>query len=365
MNRSSGTESRLGETRRYEPTGYHMIRNIEISNFRGIDHLRLHDLGRVNVLVGPNGSGKTAFLEAIYLAGGNSPENLIKTKQWRGRELTELSGELKMVQDALWADTFRDPNVGEASIQIVDDNNAIRSVFIRRIEPARVFDAAGVSNLAHVGMHFLWEGPEGKAEVVPTFTPSGIQVPAVFPGPGVHLLSARMNISESETARTFSRLTLEGDPSAFLSAFVREFPWLSEVDVQAPAGPPALYARMNNGRKLPLTMISGGISHLAAIMVRLAANKRAVMLIDEIENGFYYDHYESIWRTVFELAELSDSQIFASTHSVECLKALSTALADRADQVRFIRSRREDGEVRFQQMSGQGLFKALKIGEVR
>ena len=33
------------------------FRNIEIKNFRGIDHLKIDDLSRVNVIVGQYGSG--------------------------------------------------------------------------------------------------------------------------------------------------------------------------------------------------------------------------------------------------------------------------------------------------------------------
>ena len=63
-----------------------MIREIEIKNFRGIEHVKIKDAKRLNVMVGPNGTGKTAFLEAIFLASGNSPEILQRIKAWRGRE---------------------------------------------------------------------------------------------------------------------------------------------------------------------------------------------------------------------------------------------------------------------------------------
>jgi len=44
------------------------FRNIEIKNFRGIDHLKIDDLGRVNILVGQNSSGKSSVLEAVNLS---------------------------------------------------------------------------------------------------------------------------------------------------------------------------------------------------------------------------------------------------------------------------------------------------------
>jgi hypothetical protein len=47
--------------------GYRMIDTIEIKNFRCFDRANLEDLKTVNLVVGRNGSGKTAFLEALFL----------------------------------------------------------------------------------------------------------------------------------------------------------------------------------------------------------------------------------------------------------------------------------------------------------
>ena len=41
-----------------------MIRNVQIHNYKSLPDLSL-DLGRVNVLIGANGSGKSNILEAI------------------------------------------------------------------------------------------------------------------------------------------------------------------------------------------------------------------------------------------------------------------------------------------------------------
>jgi len=64
------------------------FKNIEIKNFRGIDHLKVDDFSRVNVFLGQNNSGKSTVLEAIHmLAGMSNPEmpqnlNRIRTKNF-------------------------------------------------------------------------------------------------------------------------------------------------------------------------------------------------------------------------------------------------------------------------------------------
>jgi AAA15 family ATPase/GTPase len=52
------------------------FKNIEIKNFRGIDHLKIDDFSRVNVFLGQNGSGKSSVLEAILLLAGMSNPDL-------------------------------------------------------------------------------------------------------------------------------------------------------------------------------------------------------------------------------------------------------------------------------------------------
>jgi AAA15 family ATPase/GTPase len=51
-----------------------MIKSLSVSNFRGFKSVDLANLPKFNVLIGSSGSGKTAFLESIWLAAGISPE---------------------------------------------------------------------------------------------------------------------------------------------------------------------------------------------------------------------------------------------------------------------------------------------------
>lgn len=52
-----------------------MIRKIQIENFKSIKKMRL-ELGRVNVFIGENGSGKSNILEALALAGAAAADKL-------------------------------------------------------------------------------------------------------------------------------------------------------------------------------------------------------------------------------------------------------------------------------------------------
>ncbi len=159
------------------------LTQLQLSGFKSFakaTKLEFRDV--ITVIVGPNGTAKTALLESIYLAGGNTPENLLKTKQWRGREGGEVTGDIQVLQSALWADTFRDPDAGDAFVQIIDHTGNIRDVTVERIAPTRVIGGEGIAGLTHVGMKFTWQSPEGRSEVVPKLSPQGIVMEAAHPG---------------------------------------------------------------------------------------------------------------------------------------------------------------------------------------
>ena len=70
-----------------------MIKRLVIHRFRGIKQGTLEDFGRINVLIGPNNSGKTAVLEMLYLAGvaGRECEVLIPDVEPSAWQATTLN----------------------------------------------------------------------------------------------------------------------------------------------------------------------------------------------------------------------------------------------------------------------------------
>ena len=53
----------------------------------------------------------------------------------------------------------------------------------------------------------------------------------------------------------------------------------------------------------------------------MLVSKAKVLLIDEIENGLYYETLPQIWKGIAALAASENIQVFATTHSRECLIA--------------------------------------------
>ena len=65
-----------------------MIKSLNISGYRGLKEFSMDNLGKINLIVGNNNSGKTTLLEAIYvLASAGSPLALWKIISQRGEQM--------------------------------------------------------------------------------------------------------------------------------------------------------------------------------------------------------------------------------------------------------------------------------------
>src|SRR5690348_922388 len=120
----------------YVSTGYKMIKSISIRNFRSFEAATINGCSRINIIVGENGSGKTALLESIFLAAGPSPEIALRTRAWRGLEGQRLTGTNEQIDRALWADLFHKFDTDQsASVSLHGDKDHNRSIIMTFNEP--------------------------------------------------------------------------------------------------------------------------------------------------------------------------------------------------------------------------------------
>jgi AAA15 family ATPase/GTPase len=90
-----------------------------------------------------------------------------------------------------------------------------------------------------------------------------------------------------------------------------------------------------------------GIGRLLSIILAIANAKGGTILIDEIENGLHYSVLSNVWKAIADAARRADVQIFATTHSLECIRAAHEAFesSDKYD-FRYHRLERIKDEIR-------------------
>jgi recombinational DNA repair ATPase RecF len=136
-------------------SGQQMVDSFSIRNFRSFNEVKVDDCRKINILVGDNGSGKTALLEALFLAGGVSPEIVLRTRLWRGAEERALSGTAEDIHSALWTDLFFKFNINHAAvIALKGKSEHTRSVTVNVNPPDKKIAIPPARNRAR--RYFKW-----------------------------------------------------------------------------------------------------------------------------------------------------------------------------------------------------------------
>jgi hypothetical protein len=88
-----------------------------------------------------------------------------------------------------------------------------------------------------------------------------------------------------------------------------------------------IQVRLTGSGRVPSGSLGGGFARLLAVSTHLASAEGGVSLIDEIDTGLHYSVMTDMWRLVIETAKRHDVQVFATTHSLDCVRALARVRA--------------------------------------
>lgn len=70
---------------------------------------------------------------------------------------------------------------------------------------------------------------------------------------------------------------------------------------------------------------------LLALSLALASAAEGFLLIDEIDTGLHWSIMEDMWNLVVDAARTASIQVFATTHSLDCIVGLAGLLKKRPD----------------------------------
>jgi predicted ATPase len=124
---------------------------------------------------------------------------------------------------------------------------------------------------------------------------------------------------------------------------------LSGIELLAPGGNvPELFVRLDNGTPLlPISLMGEGFQRCVEFGAAAASHDWPMMFIDEIENGMHHLVLEPLWRWIATISRRRELQVFATTHSEECIHAACRAFQSLADEgLRVIRLDRLEGGTR-------------------
>jgi hypothetical protein len=332
-----------------------MISGVRIENFRGFKSVAAKNFGRFNIIVGENGAGKTALMEAIFLLSAGNPEAALRLGRWRGLygELLEVSLD-DAASGALWDNLFYGFQ-SENSVKISADGTPNRTLTIRSTD--RTIPVG--ESASAVPLEFIWRDASGEHHIVPEVTPNGLRFRNAPPLRSAFIAAGPVHPRES--AQIYSQLLVKNNASLVDSVMAVAFPGLLGLSVAMVGRTDAmLYASMEGlPYKIPLPLLSAGISRWLAILLTVVRLPRNTVLLDEITEGVHHTKLGTFWQSVIDLSASTGTQVFATTHSGEAVAAVAPLIAKNPGDFRLVRVSRRDGNSAIDVFGGRDLLTAI------
>jgi AAA15 family ATPase/GTPase len=314
-----------------------MLTSLTIENFRCFQKFELQQLGRINLLVGMNNSGKTSILEAVQLLASQGDRTVLKNIMLnRGESIDsddhslleldichlfhrhqfELGSELsisgnnldnhpvKILLSICESDTTpenEDLKTWELLIEYqgeehtnrrlsFSNNNGILVQNIRNILPNR-----DPQNL-QFNTQFVASSSLDTREMIELFE-------KIVLNPAEKLVVEALQSIESRIERIAVIGTKKFRNRRSRDGFVVK---LSDVD-----------------QRIPIGSMGDGIWRMLGLALAIVNARDGILLVDEIDTGLHFSTMSKMWKLIWETAKRFNVQVFATTHNSDCWTSLA------------------------------------------
>jgi len=357
-----------------------MFTSISVRNFRCFKRFSVGPLERVNLIAGANNVGKTALLEAIFLLLGVTNVGLVvKLGAFRG--IMEIKGDPASIRELLWSPLFLRLD-DQATIEIAGTTREgechkiqlkltpRRSAMLAVNDESASEPGPSTTELLGQTLQLEYTDPTGGTHSTEMMVDEkGIRIEPMPPRPPFpgYFLAARRRRTPQEDAEQLGRLEMVRESHELLEALRIVEPRLERLTTIYIGGVPMIWGDVGLGRLLPLPYMGDGLGRLTSLLLTIANAPHGVVLVDEVENGLHHSILSKVWKAIGRVARRFDTQVIATTHSFECIKAAHQAFeAGESYDFRLHRLERIAGEIRAVTYDQETLAAALKADlEVR
>ncbi len=324
--------------------------SINIQNFRGIKSLEISDFAQVNVFVGKNNSGKTSVLEAICSGNGAYSQTAF-------RDMPEVT-----INEALLLFRKLDPQ-NRLRIQVQCQDNSMNIV---EVEPLYASSNGAASNKVVKDYGIVQTRSVGTSTNVERYDYVQSADDEHHPQPLFLASWLHPKNLTDQLDQLLSNIIEQKREQSIITALAEVDAAISDIRLGAQS---AIYCDIGLPRLVPISVMGDGIRRILSILVNVLSAENGIALVDEISNDLHYSTLTILWKAVLKAAKEFNVQVFATTHSYECLAALTQVQEANLfgeDIVRVFRLERDGEEHRAVKIDGENLrFMTQKGWEIR
>jgi energy-coupling factor transporter ATP-binding protein EcfA2 len=330
-----------------------MIESLSIKSFRGIQDVRLDPLRRVNLIVGGNDSGKTSILEALTLLLGDREEVLELPVTFRDQMSVDRPQGNTDEFENFWLWLFKDRDRLKAfSISASEGSGSkVSLVQLESSEPTRL---RLYRNEVGRGQHPLIDFESNAVKVFGVGKIRNLNLSIMPTG----------SVAPYVVAERYNQIALAAGGEARLESLMRQVnPDVKRLRyAKLPnTKSPLIFVDLGLSRAIPAPQMGQAFNRLLHIYTEILSTNTDILLVDEIENGIFTSNLVPIWKGLLAICEEEDVQIFATTHSLECVRAALAASDERSkDELCVQRMQIVDGRIEAVALSQETLAYALE-----
>ncbi len=338
-----------------------MLRELTIDGFRVFEHFEMKGLGRVNLLVGANNSGKTSMLEAIELLSSHgAPDVIWRALSQRGERFTGESDR----RGSLAVDVchlFHGHRLeGGSSFWIAGADESgrmgIETSVLEGVRQRTFFDDVEGEMVGHFELELRFTG-DSEAMRLPLSRGGGLTYdvarsysrrPDDSMSPIRFITTASLSVEE--IVEHVDAIVLTAHEELVIEAMKTIDATIERIATVAGGTRRVYHPGARGGivvkcagveERLPIGSLGDGIWRILGLALSLARAENGVLLVDEIDTGLHFTAMSDMWRLVTTTAERLNVQVFATTHSRDCVESLATVVRE---------SKADRGEVSIQRI---------------
>lgn len=337
-----------------------MLKSIEIKNYRNLRHISIGQLGRVNLIIGKNNTGKTSLLESlrILLQSGfdTTVEKILIARQERYKSFQELSLQIDELAGLFYG---REGGFSEAEkIEILaKTQNALSPIgfglrFVKYREQHVDF---GEADVPEIFANLITKAYKMKVEVPVQSNEGriGLEITSdqdkyirsfnendMLDAIALNWLSARRTnacnfvsavntVDDNDLDIWWAKIALTDGEDIAVSALQAVEPRVERISQvkELQDDDTRFVVRLNGHRKpIPLRSMGDGMNRILTMVLAMINSAGGYLLVDEFENGLHYSVQQHLWQIVFHLAEELNVQVFATTHSNDTISAFESVV---------------------------------------
>lgn len=362
-----------------------MFRKINIKSYRGLKNINLNGLGRINVIVGTNNSGKTSILEAIQLFDQKEVlSNVISIAKKRESQLVASLGRNKLLPFEMFLYSFdlyddmkkeiylraESYEYGSCRVGIRADFNheffymdelsnseaeryamcSDENGYLRTLVGQYIYDV-GMSK----GGRYRFRETQLKPQIVDEYG-EGRELTQH----GRILYISPMDIYTNKIISTSLYKGMLVEEKKRLIQLLKLFDErIVNIENGTNHGSPVTWIEMEDCGLVPISVFGDGLKKVLTLACAVVKMRNGVILIDEFETGIHKRALIQVAEWLVAVTETYNVQVFLTTHSSDAIEALVEAGQD-GKEVKAYRLEHYREQIYVKEFAGENLYKLSK-----